>query len=100
MRHKSFADMRCPIARCLDAVGEWWSVLILRDAFAGKTRFDEFQASLGIAPNMLSRRLAALVDAGLLERRPYSTRPLRKGSPSASSVSYTTENLSPLRKAR
>ena len=77
MQRKSFADMPCPIARSLEQVGEWWSILILRDAFAGKTRFDEFQASLGIAPNMLSRRLAALVAAGMLERRPYSERPLR-----------------------
>ena len=77
MQHKSFADMACPIARSLERVGEWWSMLILRDAFAGKTRFDEFQTSLGIAPNMLTRRLASLVDAGMLERRPYSERPLR-----------------------
>ena len=59
MRRKSFAEMACPIARSLEQVGEWWSMLILRDAFAGKTRFDEFQQSLGIAPNMLTRRLAA-----------------------------------------
>jgi DNA-binding HxlR family transcriptional regulator len=58
-------------------VGEWWSILILRDAFAGKTRFDEFEQSLGIAPNMLTRRLASLVESGMLERRPYSQRPLR-----------------------
>ncbi|MDE1947823.1 MAG: helix-turn-helix transcriptional regulator [Burkholderiales bacterium] len=77
MQRKSFADMPCPIARCLEQVGEWWSILILRDAFAGKTRFDEFQQSLGIAPNMLTRRLAGLVEAGLLERRRYSERPPR-----------------------
>ena len=77
MQRKSFADMACPIARSLEQVGEWWSMLILRDAFAGKTRFDEFQQSLGIASNMLTRRLAALVDAGMLERRVYSERPVR-----------------------
>jgi len=77
MQRKSFADMACPIARSLEQVGEWWSMLILRDAFAGKTRFDEFQQSLGIASNMLSRRLAALVDAGMLERQLYSERPAR-----------------------
>ena len=77
MQHKSFADMACPIARSPEQVGEWWSMLILRDAFAGKTRFDEFQASLGIAPNMLTRRLASLVAAGMLERRLYSERPPR-----------------------
>src|SRR5947199_5754717 len=77
MHRKSFADMTCPIARTLEHVGEWWSMLILRDAFAGTKRFDDFQQSLGIAPNMLTRRLAALVAAGLLERRPYSERPRR-----------------------
>ena len=77
MQRKSFADMPCPIARSLERVGEWWSMLILRDAFAGVTRFDEFQRSLGIAPNMLARRLAALVEAGMLERRRYSERPPR-----------------------
>ena len=77
MQRKSFSGMACPIARSLEQVGEWWSMLILRDAFAGKTRFDEFQQSLGIASNMLARRLAALVDAGMLEKRRYSERPAR-----------------------
>src|SRR5918912_4315396 len=77
MRRKSFGNMPCPIARGLERVGEWWSILILRDAFYGLTRFDEFQKSLGIAPNMLTRRLTALVEAGLLERRRYSERPPR-----------------------
>jgi DNA-binding HxlR family transcriptional regulator len=77
MQRKSFSDMTCPIARSLEHVGEWWSMLILRDAFGGTTRFDDFQQSLGIAPNMLTRRLAALVEAGLLERRRYSERPPR-----------------------
>ena len=70
--------MPCPIARGLERVGEWWSILILRDAFYGLTRFDEFQKSLGIAPNMLTRRLSGLVEAGLLERRRYSERPPRE----------------------
>jgi DNA-binding HxlR family transcriptional regulator len=77
MQHKSFRTMSCPIARSLERVGEWWSMLIMRDALYGLTRFDEFQDSLGIAPNMLARRLKALVEAGLLERRAYSTRPPR-----------------------
>src|SRR6478735_1081230 len=77
MRRTSFDTMPCPIARSLERVGEWWSILILRDAFAGLTRFDEFQRSLGIAPNMLTRRLATLVEAGMLERRRYSVRPPR-----------------------
>jgi DNA-binding HxlR family transcriptional regulator len=77
MQHKAFNQMQCPIARTLDQVGEWWSILILRDAFQGKTRFDQFQKSLGIAPNMLTRRLTTLVEAGLLERRLYSEKPPR-----------------------
>jgi DNA-binding HxlR family transcriptional regulator len=77
MQHKSFGAMPCPIARSLERVGEWWSILILRDAFAGMTRFDAFQRSLGIAPNMLTRRLTALVEAGLLERRRYNEHPPR-----------------------
>lgn len=72
MERKSYEDMPCPIARSLEHVGEWWSILILRDAFYGLKRFDEFQKSLGIAPNTLTRRLKSLVDAGLLEKRSYS----------------------------
>jgi DNA-binding HxlR family transcriptional regulator len=77
MQHKSFGNMPCPVARSLERVGEWWSILILRDAFRGLTRFDQFQKSLDIAPNILARRLHALVKAGLLERRNYSARPPR-----------------------
>jgi DNA-binding HxlR family transcriptional regulator len=77
MEHKSFEGMSCPIALALDNVGEWWSILILRDATHGITRFDQFQKSLGISTNSLSRRLGRLVDAGLLERRRYSERPPR-----------------------
>src|SRR5258705_12353120 len=77
MQRKSFSRMPCPIARSLERVGEWWSMLILRDALHGFTRFDQFQKSLGIAPNMLARRLDALVEAGLLERRRYSEHPPR-----------------------
>jgi DNA-binding HxlR family transcriptional regulator len=77
MKRKHFDQMACPIARSLERVGEWWSMLILRDAFHGLTRFDEFQRSLGIAPNMLTRRLEALVESGLLERRRYSDHPPR-----------------------
>ena len=77
MRRKSFDTMSCPIARSLERVGEWWSILILRDALGGLTRFDQFEKSLGIAPNMLTRRLNGLVESGLLERRLYSERPPR-----------------------
>ena len=77
MRRKSFKSLDCPIARSLERVGEWWSILIVRDAFRGATRFEQFQKSLDIAPNMLTRRLGALVEAGMLEKRRYSERPPR-----------------------
>jgi len=77
VQRTSFEGMECPIARTLDRVGDWWSILILRDALRGSTRFDQFQRSLGIAPNMLSRRLRTLTEAGMLERRQYQERPPR-----------------------
>ncbi|MDJ1158544.1 helix-turn-helix domain-containing protein [Chelatococcus sp. SYSU_G07232] len=77
MQRTSFHDALCPIARGLDEIGEWWSLLILRDAFRGLTRFDEFQRSLGIAPNMLTRRLQRLAEAGLFVRKAYQERPVR-----------------------
>jgi DNA-binding HxlR family transcriptional regulator len=77
MHRSSFADHPCPVALSLERVGEWWSIMILRDAFLGLTRFDQFQKSLGIAPNILSRRLRGLVDAGLLEKSRYSEHPPR-----------------------
>lgn len=78
MQHKNFGEMTCPVARTLERVGDWWTILILRDAFHGLTRFDEFQKSLDIAPNILSRRLAALVEDGLLRRQRYSDHPPRE----------------------
>jgi DNA-binding HxlR family transcriptional regulator len=69
--------MDCSVAQCLEVVGEWWSMLIVRDAFLGVTRFDEFQSRLGIARNILQQRLSALVDAGVLDRVPYSDHPPR-----------------------
>lgn len=77
MRRTSFEGQQCPIARSLERVGEWWSILILRDAFLGATRFEQFQKNLDIAPNMLTRRLNALVEFGLFERRRYSEHPPR-----------------------
>jgi DNA-binding HxlR family transcriptional regulator len=67
----------CSVGRSIARVGDAWSMLVLREAGLGQTRFDGFQKSLGIAPNILTRRLAALVEAGLLERRRYSERPPR-----------------------
>jgi DNA-binding HxlR family transcriptional regulator len=77
MQRKSFGKMACPVARGLDRVGEWWSILIIREALHGLTRFDQFEQSLGIAPNMLARRLAGLVKSGILEKRRYSDHPPR-----------------------
>jgi len=77
MRHASFEGHACPIARSLERVGEWWSILILRDAFLGATRFEQFQKNLSIAPNTLTRRLNALVEAGLMQRHRYCDRPPR-----------------------
>jgi DNA-binding HxlR family transcriptional regulator len=77
MRHKSFADADCPVACTLQLIGEWWSILILREAMLGQTRFDQFRKRLQISPTMLTRRLQALVEAGLLERRQYCAHPPR-----------------------
>ena len=68
---------QCPIGRTLERVGDGWTLLILRDAAQGLTRFDQFEKSLGVAPNILTKRLAGLVENGLLERRAYSHRPPR-----------------------
>lgn len=77
MDNERFLCGPCPVARGLAHVGDAWSNLILRDAGRGLRRFDEFQKSLGIAPNILARRLKALTDAGMLEKRRYSERPPR-----------------------
>lgn len=77
MKRTSFEKMQCPIARTLDRVGDWWSLLILRDAMFGLSRFDEFRESLGISPNILSRRLKQLVETGILERHVQPGPPLR-----------------------
>ncbi len=71
------APTQCPVGRTLERVGDGWTFLILRDASHGLTRFDQFEKSLGVAPNILTKRLAALVENGLLEKRAYSTRPPR-----------------------
>jgi DNA-binding HxlR family transcriptional regulator len=73
----NLSNAPCPIARGLACVGDAWSTLILRDAHAGLTRFDQFRKSLGIAPTILTGRLAALTEEGLLEKRRYSERPPR-----------------------
>jgi DNA-binding HxlR family transcriptional regulator len=77
VERKSFADMDCSVAQCLEVVGEWWSMLVVRDAFLGVTRFDDFQRRLGISRNILQQRLSHLVEAGVLVRVPYSEHPPR-----------------------
>ena len=77
MRISPLPTMECPIARSLAQVGDAWRVLIVRDALLGFRRFDEFTLSLGIAPNILTQRLNALVADGLLTRTPYQQRPVR-----------------------
>jgi DNA-binding HxlR family transcriptional regulator len=77
MTRRTFDPGQCPVGRTLERVGDTWSLMILRDAFHGLSKFDQFEKSLGMAPNILTQRLAALVEAGFLERRPYQDRPVR-----------------------
>jgi len=77
MQHKSFETMNCSIAQTLEVVGEWWSVLIVRDAFLGVTRFDDFHQRLGISRNILTSRLEHLVERGILEKSAYQEHPVR-----------------------
>ena len=77
MKRTSFAGVECPIALGLESVGEWWTILFLRDVFDGFTRFDDLQRNLGISPSMLARRLKAMIEAGLLAKRRYSEHPPR-----------------------
>jgi DNA-binding HxlR family transcriptional regulator len=70
-------DRECPLTTAALYVGEWWTLLLLHDAFDGYTRFDQFQENLGISSSMLTARLKTLVDDGLLERRPYQSNPVR-----------------------
>ena len=72
VKRTSFEKHDCPIARSLDAIGDWWSMLIIRDALLGRRRFGEFQKSLGLARNILTVRLRALVDQGILQTAPAS----------------------------
>jgi DNA-binding HxlR family transcriptional regulator len=77
MTIQAFAERNCSIARPLAFLGERWAVLVLRDLTLGRRRFDEIQDSLGVASNVLSQRLATLVEEGIVERRRYSEHPER-----------------------
>jgi len=72
VKRKSLEDAPCPVARTLDVIGDWWSLLIVRDAFDGVRRFSEFQKGLGMAKNILSTRLRTLMAQGILEIAPAS----------------------------
>jgi DNA-binding HxlR family transcriptional regulator len=72
VKRTSLEGDSCPVARSLDAIGDWWSLLIVREAFLGLRRFSEFQRSLGLAKNILTVRLRALVDRGILATEPAS----------------------------
>ena len=77
MKRTSFANWPCSVARTMDLLGDWWTPLVLREAFYGIRRFDEIQQALGIARNTLADRLRRLVEEGLLEKRPYQRDPVR-----------------------
>ncbi|MGL4287321.1 MAG: winged helix-turn-helix transcriptional regulator [Phreatobacter sp.] len=70
MKRKRLAADPCPVARSLDAIGDWWSLMIIRDAFDGLSRFGEFQKSLGLAKNILAARLRTLTERGILAVEP------------------------------
>jgi DNA-binding HxlR family transcriptional regulator len=72
MKRKSLSEEKCPVARSLDIIGDWWTLLIVRDALAGVTRFNDFARSLGAAKSSLSARFKTLVAEGILEVRPAS----------------------------
>ena len=88
MQRKSLASAPCPVARSLDVIGDWWSLLIVRDALRGASRFSEFERSLGVAKNILTTRLRKLVAGGIL-----TTAPAADGS------AYTEYLLTPKGKA-
>lgn len=77
MKRTTFANWPCTVARTVDLIGDWWTPLVLREAFYGAKRFDEFERVLGLSRNILTQRLTRLVEEGLLERVRYQERPPR-----------------------
>jgi len=77
MRRTRFDDWPCPIARTTDLIGDWWTPIIMREAFLGRKRFDDFQSALGVPRASLTQRLNRLVDEGMLTKVAYDERPLR-----------------------
>jgi len=77
MLPRTYDTQVCSVARTLEAIGDRWTMLVIRDAFRGVRRFDDFQRRLGVARNVLTDRLGRLVDDGILEKVPYQERPER-----------------------
>ena len=77
MRRTRFEDAACPIARTTDLMGDWWTPMVMREAFLGRRRFDEFQKALSMSRGVLAKRLLRLVEEGMLEKRSYEDRPPR-----------------------
>jgi DNA-binding HxlR family transcriptional regulator len=77
VRRTRFDDWPCPIARVTDLVGDWWTPLIMRQAFQGQRRFDDIQQAIGVPRAVLAQRLTRLVDEGLLEKQQYEAHPPR-----------------------
>jgi DNA-binding HxlR family transcriptional regulator len=77
MRRTRFDRWPCPIARATDLIGDWWTPLVLREAFAGRRRFEDFQRALAVPRAILARRLARLVDEGLMTKQVYAEHPVR-----------------------
>ena len=77
MRRTRFDASPCPIARTTDLVGDWWTPIVMREAFLGRRRFDDFQQALSLSRGVLAQRLSRLVEEGLLAKRPYEEHPPR-----------------------
>lgn len=92
MKHSTFPSQVCSVARSLEIIGEWWTLLIVREAFFGTERFSDFEANLGIAKNVLTDRLNTLVEAGILEREPVPGR----GNPVAYRLTSQGKDLLPV----
>lgn len=75
--HVRAEDRECPLSTAMSYVGEWWTILILHDCFDGYTRFDQFEANIGLSSSMLTTRLKTLVENGILAKRAYQERPIR-----------------------
>ncbi len=77
MRRTRFVDAPCPIARTTDLMGDWWTPIVMREAFLGRRRFDDFQRALSLSRGILAQRLSRLVEEGLLEKKLYQEHPPR-----------------------